>query len=337
MQLTADPFEFIKTWRQLPIVPLGKPAPQFKADSALAVYRGCSAALYGNAAKAVVRFSVYNWALKFMSDGPAQTSSPQVVVAAMITGLFESLTVVPFENIKTTMIERTLPAGAMVSGRAPSSVDPAKSRAKTVDIASRPTLHGHGVVHSKVPNPSVVRPAGVRPAAPPAAAAAAGTLVHIDPSVRGFVANVRDMYETRGVRAYCQGFNVTVLRQIGNSAARFGVYNFLKQLVHPNDEPVSSVTAFALGIATGGIQAVVTQPIDVVKTRMQSANGIRVYGNLLVCVFRIFTHEGPLRLWAGLAPRFLKISFGGGATFLTYDAMSKFLALQSKENPFSWQ
>jgi hypothetical protein len=74
--------------------------PEPKASAGLLTfYRGCSAALYGNAVKATVRFSVYNWALKFMADSPSQTSAPQVVVAAMITGLFESLTVVPFESM----------------------------------------------------------------------------------------------------------------------------------------------------------------------------------------------------------------------------------------------
>jgi hypothetical protein len=145
------------------------------------------------------------------------------------------------------------------------------------------------------------------------------------------------MYKVRGIRAFCQGFNATVTRQIGNSIARFGVYNFLKQLVHPANEPTSSFTALGLGLVTGGIQAVVTQPIDVVKTRMQSTNGIRVYGNMLFCAFKIFSVEGPQRLWAGLVPRFLKISFGGGVTFLTYEATSKFLAKSSQENPFSWQ
>jgi hypothetical protein len=69
-------------------------------------YTGCSALLVGNSGKAIARYGVYNWATKFMADGSGQVSAPQIVIAGMFTGVCESMTLVPFESIKTTMIER---------------------------------------------------------------------------------------------------------------------------------------------------------------------------------------------------------------------------------------
>jgi solute carrier family 25 (mitochondrial citrate transporter), member 1 len=61
-------------------------------------YKGCSALVIGNSSKALLRFSVYNWATKFMADAQGQVQAPQVVVAGMMTGLSEAILVVPFES-----------------------------------------------------------------------------------------------------------------------------------------------------------------------------------------------------------------------------------------------
>lgn len=63
------------------------------------VYKGCSALVIGNTSKALLRFSVYNWAIKFMADPQGQVQAPQIVVAGMMTGLSEALLVVPFESM----------------------------------------------------------------------------------------------------------------------------------------------------------------------------------------------------------------------------------------------
>lgn len=62
------------------------------------LYKGCSALVIGNSSKALLRFSVYNWATKFMADSQGQIQAPQVVVAGMITGTSEAILVVPFES-----------------------------------------------------------------------------------------------------------------------------------------------------------------------------------------------------------------------------------------------
>jgi hypothetical protein len=57
------------------------------------------------------------------------------------------------------------------------------------------------------------------------------------------------------------------------------------------------------GIASGAAAAVLTQPLDTVKTRMQAKLASPVYGSA-ASAFRTMWAEGGVRtLWAGLLPR----------------------------------
>ncbi|KAA8909247.1 hypothetical protein TRICI_004559 [Trichomonascus ciferrii] len=175
----------------------------------------------------------------------------------------------------------------------------------------------------------------VRPIRPPAPSAK-GVSQELKPGIESFSANVRDMYNTRGVRAFVQGFSPTLLRQVSNSVVRFTTYNFLKQAINPNsNEPLSSYLSFALGITAGAVEVVATQPIDVIKTRMQSSNARSLYRSSMMCSYKIFTEEGPTKLWTGMTPRFIKVSFSGGIVFTVYEITNKLVSHAMSENPFA--
>lgn len=159
----------------------------------------------------------------------------------------------------------------------------------------------------------------------------------VTPGIEGFTRNVKDMYVTRGFRAFIQGFSPTLVRQVTNSVVRFTTYNLLKQMIHPNDsETISPYLSFGLGIIAGGVEVLATQPIDVVKTRMQSINGIPKYRSMLFAGYRIFAEEGLFSLWLGLTPRFIRVTFSGGIIFTVYEATNAVVSQAVQENPFSW-
>ena len=158
----------------------------------------------------------------------------------------------------------------------------------------------------------------------------------VDPQIEGFGANVKDMYTQRGLRSFVQGFGPTLLRQMSNSMVRFTTYNFLKQALHPKDsEPLGGVLAFAIGFTAGAVQVAATQPIDVIKTRMQSINGKLEYSSSLHCAYKIFALEGPVKLWTGALPRLVRVTFSGGIVFAVYETVNNFVAQGLKENPFA--
>ncbi|KAL4805246.1 mitochondrial carrier domain-containing protein [Aspergillus unguis] len=143
-----------------------------------------------------------------------------------------------------------------------------------------------------------------------------------NPRMRGFLHGSGVIFKERGVRGFFQGFVPTTARQAANSATRFSSYTMLKQMaegyVAPG-EKLGTASTFALGGMAGLITVYVTQPLDTVKTRMQSLEASRNYKNSFVCAARIFKDEGIFTLWSGAMPRLARLIMSGGIVFTMYE------------------
>ena len=62
-----------------------------------------------------------------------------------------------------------------------------------------------------------------------------------------------------------------------------------------------------------------TQPLDSVKTRMQSIEAKQEYRNSLHCATRIIQEEGVRTLWSGAMPRLARLMMSGGIVFTMYE------------------
>ena len=71
-----------------------------------------------------------------------------------------------------------------------------------------------------------------------------------------------------------------------------------------------------------------TQPLDTIKTRMQSIESKKNYKNSFACAASIFKNEGILTFWSGALPRLARLVLSGGIVFTMYeksmDAMDRF-------------
>ena len=79
----------------------------------------------------------------------------------------------------------------------------------------------------------------------------------------------------------------------------------------------------AIGFATGVLAAVVTEPLDVIKTRLMAqqpgrGEGSFGYDGLVHGLRRAARSEGVLSLWKGLAPRLLIKGMGSTIWYTTY-------------------
>ncbi|KAJ0417220.1 mitochondrial carrier domain-containing protein [Aspergillus carlsbadensis] len=142
------------------------------------------------------------------------------------------------------------------------------------------------------------------------------------PRMRGFIHGSGVIFRERGIAGFFQGFVPTTARQAANSATRFSSYTMLKQMaegyVAPG-EKLGTASTFALGGIAGVITVYVTQPLDTVKTRMQSLEASRNYKNSFVCAARIFKDEGLLTFWSGAVPRLARLIMSGGIVFTMYE------------------
>ncbi|EAQ91943.1 conserved hypothetical protein [Chaetomium globosum CBS 148.51] len=143
-----------------------------------------------------------------------------------------------------------------------------------------------------------------------------------NPRMRGFLHAVPIIARERGIRGFFQGFVPTTARQAANSATRFGSYTALKQLAEGYTAPgekLGAAATFAMGGVAGLITVYVTQPLDTIKTRMQSIEARALYGNSFRCAALIFKQEGVLTFWSGALPRLARLIMSGGIVFTMYE------------------
>jgi len=140
--------------------------------------------------------------------------------------------------------------------------------------------------------------------------------------MRGFLHAVPTIARERGIRGFFQGFVPTTARQAANSAVRFSSYTFLKQLAESYTAPgekLGTAGTFAMGGLAGLITVYATQPLDTIKTRMQSIEAKTLYGNTFRCASIIFRQEGVLTFWSGALPRLARLVLSGGIVFTMYE------------------
>lgn len=136
--------------------------------------------------------------------------------------------------------------------------------------------------------------------------------------MNGFIHGSGVIWRESGIRGFFQGFVPTTARQAANSATRFGSYTTIKQFAESYVAPgekLGALSTFAIGGCAGLITVYVTQPIDTVKTRMQSIEARRNYSNSFNCAAQIFKKEGILTFWSGALPRLVRLVMSGGIVF----------------------
>ncbi|KAF7876390.1 hypothetical protein EAF04_001482 [Stromatinia cepivora] len=142
------------------------------------------------------------------------------------------------------------------------------------------------------------------------------------PRMKGFLHAVPIIARERGLRGFFQGFVPTTARQSANSAVRFGSYTSLRQLAQSYTAPgekLGALSTFGIGGLAGIITVYITQPLDTVKTRMQSIEARSLYKNSFHCASLIARNEGVFTFWSGALPRLGRLILSGGIVFTMYE------------------
>ncbi|CAB4256225.1 Mrx20p [Maudiozyma barnettii] len=306
----TQPFEYIKTVSQL-----RKTIPGIKQTVAIqpvkTYFVGCSILNIGAILKTGARFGTFERVCQLMKGPDAtpetQLAGWQMAVAGIITGSVESLWIIPFENIKTRMIENS-----MILNDRNDKIESIKR--KQNNLTMEKTITNETVTKGKTFHKKISQVTSAEAMNP---RYQAYLQYEKNPSV-GMFNTIVETYRTRGLGGFVQGGMPTILRQIGNSMVRFTVYTSLKkQLVNPG-EPLNETIAFILGATTSIAVVSLTQPFDVIKTKMQSKDAWKQYKNSLNCCYQIFINEGWISLWKGSVPRLFKVGVSGGISFGIY-------------------
>ncbi|EWM25873.1 s-adenosylmethionine mitochondrial carrier protein [Nannochloropsis gaditana] len=140
---------------------------------------------------------------------------------------------------------------------------------------------------------------------------------------------LRTIWKQEGVMGFYKGFLSTVFREIPFSFLQFPMYEAAKAFwAQEQGRPVSPLQAAACGSVAGAVAAAVTTPLDVIKTRLileKDMQGRKYHG--IVDVFRrVVAEEGPMTLFAGVAPRVMWITIGGFVYFGAYEEVRRLLS-----------
>lgn len=158
----------------------------------------------------------------------------------------------------------------------------------------------------------------------------------------------RDVYATQGLRGLLRGFSGAFVTISTFLASYFLIYEQTRRFVLESEMSVSRtyepIVHVGAGVIAGACGAVLSNPLDVIKTRMQTQAGSATNGGKMATnggsttatlevtfpsmrsVFRQTVSEGGYQaLWSGLTPRLLQLSFAGAIIFSSYEASKRFL------------
>lgn len=148
---------------------------------------------------------------------------------------------------------------------------------------------------------------------------------------------IREMASSQGWRAFFPmgGVSTQMLRDIPYAMVTLLSYEYLRhQFVRPYQERHASENSawcdMAAGAVAGGIGSYVTNPFDVLKTRLQTDSDV-YNGSISLCARLTWEEGGAMAFLRGSVPRLLHKVPANGAFFLFYEFFRKLLHVDSKD------
>ncbi|OBA20120.1 mitochondrial carrier [Metschnikowia bicuspidata var. bicuspidata NRRL YB-4993] len=330
------------------------------------IMTGSSALVTGSIIKNFARISSYNWASNFMAidtlSEKKKTSAPRVVIAGVMSGFMETIWIVPFERIKTVMIQNNLLEAEKRGNPKPSTDITGLSfekRVKLPNIAKQyVSPHAYytsevlsqlrsGRPMSKFLSPSYGKPTQFKPHHINHHLLNAIDALKLEfnktPALT-MLKTVRQMYALEGLHAFTAGTMITFVRQVGSGAAWFSTYSATRQLLDPHGkspEPmwfslhIGKAQQSLLYVVSACASVALTQPLDVVKSHIQLKNGKLLYKDSLSTAYKLVARRGFLLLYAGGFPRGIKIALHGSITALLYNYFERGINVLGEKSVFT--
>lgn len=141
-----------------------------------------------------------------------------------------------------------------------------------------------------------------------------------------------------GVRRFYTGWRSCIFYDVPYNAVQFTVLENVKRVVRAlrQGEGLGRADHVGIGAVTGMITSVITEPLDVVKTRMMTqrvgaSTGVTVYTGWMDCMRTIIKEEGAIALWKGTLPRLVWVGASSAIWYGTYQAVRQSMAARAEE------
>jgi len=121
---------------------------------------------------------------------------------------------------------------------------------------------------------------------------------------------LRRVVAEEGVLTLWRGCLPTVQRGMLITAAQLAVYDDVKEKLKSNYAISEGLPLhFSASMVAAAVASLVSNPIDVAKTRLQNmrpVDGVMPYKNMVDCLLKTIRNEGPLSPYKGLGPTFAR-------------------------------
>ncbi|CAN6451532.1 unnamed protein product [Victoria cruziana] len=142
--------------------------------------------------------------------------------------------------------------------------------------------------------------------------------------------SLQHIIKNEGIKGMYRGLSPTILALLPTWAVYFTVYEKLKILLLSHDNELSLGGNILAASGSGVATAVTTNPLWVVKTRLQTQgarSGVVPYGSILSALRRITSEEGIYGLYSGLLPSLAGVSHVA-IQFPAYENIKAYLAMR---------
>ncbi|KAG7561842.1 hypothetical protein FFLO_02743 [Filobasidium floriforme] len=146
--------------------------------------------------------------------------------------------------------------------------------------------------------------------------------------------SLRMVWRNEGLKGFWRGYGGTLARDIPFTITQFPLYEYFKKVLahrfpsEKGDGEATAVHSALAGSIGGGVASLVTQPVDVVRTRimleakkshadpLQSLQSTSLYPRIV----DLYKNEGLAALFKGTGPRTGAVMVAGGIYLGLYDA-----------------
>eukprot|EP01129_Flabellula_baltica_P010215 TRINITY_DN4293_c0_g1_i3.p1 TRINITY_DN4293_c0_g1~~TRINITY_DN4293_c0_g1_i3.p1 ORF type:complete len:255 (-),score=20.39 TRINITY_DN4293_c0_g1_i3:21-785(-) len=149
---------------------------------------------------------------------------------------------------------------------------------------------------------------------------------------------MKNIFVTEGYRGLYSGVSLGMLGSMVAWSSYMFVYSHLKDSLERRGYIISNSFIMLSSISAGICTMFLTNPIWVVKTRLQLQKQTHAASEQYIGVkdafLKIVRNEGPFAFYKGLVPSTLS-TFHGAAQFVTYEATSNFLLRKTESESIS--